>query len=83
MENTVPDPSSSDPMSSLGSVFRPQADITVAELASIIQVLLDAQRTVFLPSIVENIHESCQRHFVPKRQVELQNMLYLGASKSN
>jgi superfamily II helicase len=77
------DPSSSNPEAASGFVFRPQADITVAELASILQVLLDAQQSVFLQPVIADLALQCQRHFVSKREVSLQTMLYLGASKSN
>ena len=83
METNTQDPSALDPTAALGYVFRPQADITVAELASILQVLLDAQQSVFLQTIVTDLAPECQRHFVSKREVSLQTLLYLGASKSN
>jgi hypothetical protein len=70
-----------DPKTAPGYVFQPQPDITVAELAYVLQTVLNFQDSVFVPELVKQIPETCARHFVDRREVELKKMIYLGASK--
>ena len=76
------DPTSQHPDANSGFIFKPQSDITVAEMAVVMQMLLDAQHSVFFASAIDNLSTECKRHFISKRERELQAMLYLGASNT-
>ena len=61
-------------------VFRPKPDITVAELAEVLQLVLNLQGSVFKPTLMTQVPEHCLKHFVSQSQTEMERMLYLGSS---
>lgn len=65
-----------------GYIFKPQPDITVAELAEVLATVLNFQGSVFQPDIMAAVPASCVRHFEDNREAQLKTLLFLAGSGS-
>jgi hypothetical protein len=54
---------------SAGSLFTPKADITVYELAKVIEAVLNSQSAVFTPELFDTLPADVQRHFTEQPSV--------------
>ena len=52
-----------------GYVFTPDAQVTVQELAGILQVMLKCQQASFAVEMFEQMPDACKRHFAPVTKV--------------
>ena len=54
---------------SAGNLFTPKADITVYELAKVIEAVLNSQSAVFTPELFDALPADVQRHFTEQPSV--------------